>query len=107
MITAHEIGLNLRDLRNASGKSQALLAAVLGLDQSAISRMEDGNQRITITDLTRLARFFKTTPGRLVSRLIQKRKGVRKREQKNQKGKGQDKEVAGQKSKEAGPLTAL
>jgi len=44
MITAHEIGIELRSIRRKAGYSQEQLGAYLGLEQATISRIETGRQ---------------------------------------------------------------
>ena len=41
----------LRDIRVESGMSQEALAAELGLDQAAVSRVESGHRRLSVSDL--------------------------------------------------------
>jgi transcriptional regulator with XRE-family HTH domain len=41
----------LRDIRTDSGMSQEALAAELGLDQAAVSRVESGQRRLSVSDL--------------------------------------------------------
>jgi len=41
----------LRDIRVESGISQEALAAELGLDQAAVSRVESGQRRLSVRDL--------------------------------------------------------
>lgn len=41
----------LRDIRIESGMSQEALAAELGLDQAAVSRVESGQRRLSVRDL--------------------------------------------------------
>jgi transcriptional regulator with XRE-family HTH domain len=47
----HALAALLRDIRTESGMSQEALAAELGLDQAAVSRVESGHRRLSVSDL--------------------------------------------------------
>jgi transcriptional regulator with XRE-family HTH domain len=56
-----DIGRRIAALREGQGWSQRSLAKVLGLDQSALSRIEAGHRRVTASELQRLARVLHVT----------------------------------------------
>lgn len=60
------IGRQVRLLREGSGASQAQLGEVLGLDQTAVSKIESGKRAITARELLLVAQFFGVTTSRLV-----------------------------------------
>jgi transcriptional regulator with XRE-family HTH domain len=47
--------MNIREVRTRKGFTQQRLAELTGLDQAAISRMENGKQRMTLKDLLAIA----------------------------------------------------
>jgi hypothetical protein len=47
----HALAAVLRDIRIESGMSQGALAAELGLDQAAVSRVESGHRRLSVSEL--------------------------------------------------------
>jgi len=53
---AYELGRAVQDLREQHGWSQAQLAEVAGMTQSAVARFEAGGTVPTLTTLERLAR---------------------------------------------------
>lgn len=74
MLSAHieggtmekEIGRRVRLLRNESGVSQAQLGEVLGLDQTAVSKIESGKRAMTARELMLVAQFCGVTTSRLI-----------------------------------------
>lgn len=50
--------LHIQQYRKQRRITQDELAKVLDLDQSAISRIESGDRKLTIDELAKLARFF-------------------------------------------------
>ena len=67
MFTRALAGL-LRDIRIASGMSQEALAAELGLDQAAVSRVESGHRRLTVSDLLVWAEALGREPAELAQK---------------------------------------
>ncbi len=63
---AAEVGARLRICRNASGVTQAQVAEVLGLDASAVSRIEAGGRQLTAFELGLLAASFNWDPRELL-----------------------------------------
>lgn len=57
---------NLRTLRKRNKLSQTKAAKILGLDQSALSRVESGKQEISIDVLCRMRKLFKETADNLL-----------------------------------------
>lgn len=73
------IAVRLRELREARGLTQVDLAELTGIDQAAISRIE--NQQTTAMDFSVLERFcvaLSCEPGELLER-VKKRRRVRRR----------------------------
>jgi transcriptional regulator with XRE-family HTH domain len=58
----------LRDIRIESGMSQEALAAELGLDQAAVSRVESGQRRLTVSELLIWAEALGREPRELATR---------------------------------------
>lgn len=56
--TAEHVGALLRDARGQKGWTQGQLAAELGTSQSAIARMEQGNQNLSLKMIQRLEAIF-------------------------------------------------
>ncbi len=54
--------MNLRQARQSRGLTQEQLARKIGIDQAAISRMENGKQRITLELLGRMAQALGMDP---------------------------------------------
>ncbi len=54
--------MNLRQARQSRGLTQEQLARKIGVDQAAISRMENGKQRITLELLGRMAEALGMDP---------------------------------------------
>lgn len=56
--TAENVGLLLRDARGEKGWTQGQLAAELGTSQSAVARMEQGKQNLSLKMIERLEAIF-------------------------------------------------
>jgi transcriptional regulator with XRE-family HTH domain len=56
------VDMNIRQARQAKGFTQQQLAQRTGIDQAAISRMENGKQRITVDDLRIMAEALGIDP---------------------------------------------
>ncbi len=54
-----EVGLNIAKLREKTGLTQGQLAKKLGTTQSVISRIENGNQNVSLALLTKIAHVLK------------------------------------------------
>ena len=54
------IGALVRDARQQSGLTQAQLATTLGTSQSAINRIEKGQQNLTLEMISRIGRALDT-----------------------------------------------
>lgn len=61
-----EIGDRVRLLREENGTSQAQLGEALGLDQTAVSKIESGKRAMTARELMLVAQFFGVTTSRLI-----------------------------------------
>jgi transcriptional regulator with XRE-family HTH domain len=66
--TPAEVGAVAAELRRQAGLDQAAVAAHLGVDQSAVSRMERGERRLSAWELATLAELLEVEPGLLMSR---------------------------------------
>ena len=62
-----EIGKQLRNIRQSSGKTQAEVAGHLNLSRSTVVQMEGGNRRVTAEDVERLATLYQCSPSALLS----------------------------------------
>ncbi|MFZ0789018.1 MAG: helix-turn-helix transcriptional regulator [Chromatiaceae bacterium] len=62
MSSASAIAYNVKALRVSSGMSQTRLAALTGLSQTWISRLEAGDENPTLETLERLANAFGVAP---------------------------------------------
>lgn len=58
MITQKELGVNIRNFRDAQGLKQEELAKVLGVTREQISNIERGEREISVTNLNKLAEMF-------------------------------------------------
>ncbi|MBE0448525.1 MAG: helix-turn-helix transcriptional regulator [Actinobacteria bacterium] len=56
MLTERILGRNIERARQYSGLSQSELANLIGLDRSAISRIESGERRVDSIELVNIAR---------------------------------------------------
>ncbi|MCZ2525651.1 helix-turn-helix domain-containing protein [Streptomyces sp. HB2AG] len=63
-----EIGERIAEVREAAGLSQGGLAARMGLDRTALVRMEAGDRRVTALELFRLAEILGVPPAHFMSR---------------------------------------
>lgn len=57
-LTHEQLGQRIADLRSQRGVSQRRLAEVLGLDPSALSRIESGERGLAVSELVALAEFL-------------------------------------------------
>ena len=53
--------LKIREYRKASGYKQSDLAKLLSVTQSAYSRKENGKRGFTVSEITKLKKFFKVS----------------------------------------------
>ena len=58
--------MNIKDARRLAGLSQAELGNRVGLDQSGISRIENGSRPVTVGMLKALAKALGVAPGDLL-----------------------------------------
>jgi transcriptional regulator with XRE-family HTH domain len=63
-----EVGERVREARTASGLSQTALAAKLGLDRTAVVRIEAGQRQVSAVELFRLADLLSVPPAYFLSR---------------------------------------
>lgn len=61
-----DFGERIRQLREQAGLSQAALGSRLDIDQSGISRLEDGARTITARELVALGDVFRVSLAQLV-----------------------------------------
>lgn len=66
--TAGQVGGRIREARVAEGLTQGLLADLLGLDRSALVRIEAGDRRVTALELLRLAEVLRVPLAHFVYR---------------------------------------
>lgn len=64
----HEVGERVREAREAAGLSQGQLAEALGLDRTAVVRVESGQRQINAMELFRLSDRLAVPPAYFVSR---------------------------------------
>jgi len=64
-----KLGKSLKKLRKREKWTQAELGEILGLHQSAVSRLELGLQALNLTHLSAIARFLKCHPMEVMERL--------------------------------------
>jgi len=57
-LTQEQVGQRIADLRAGRGVSQRRLAEVLGLDPSALSRIESGDRGLAVSELVTAAEFL-------------------------------------------------
>ena len=62
MIDAKQIGSQLRKVRELCGLSQEAVAHELKLPRTALTNIENGNRRVSILELTKLAEIYKCSP---------------------------------------------
>lgn len=63
------IGLTLRKFRKALNASQETVGVILGLNQSNVSRIESGRQRLTVSDLMFFCQSVSIPPQKFVEAL--------------------------------------
>lgn len=66
--TPAEVGAVVAELRGQAGLDQAAVAAHLGIDQPAVSRIERGERRLSAWELTMLAELLRVEPGLIMTR---------------------------------------
>jgi transcriptional regulator with XRE-family HTH domain len=66
--TPSEVGSVVAELRRQAGLDQAAVAAPLGVDQSAVSRVERGERRLSAWELAAIAELLEVEPGLLTGR---------------------------------------
>ena len=66
-------GLRVRKLREALDWSQDQLAEHADLHRTYISGLERGERNVSVLNILRLARALKTTPGKLLDNIANKR----------------------------------
>ena len=62
MIDAKQLGSRLRKIRELSGFSQEAVAHELQLPRTALTNIENGNRKVSILELTKLAGIYKCSP---------------------------------------------
>ena len=62
MIDAKQLGSQLRKTRELCGLSQEAVANELKLPRTALTNIENGNRRVSIFELTKLAEIYKCSP---------------------------------------------
>ena len=62
MIDAKQLGSRLRKIRELCGLSQEAVAREIGLPRTALTNIENGNRRVSIFELTKLAEIYKCSP---------------------------------------------
>ncbi len=66
--TPAEVGAVVADLRRRAGLDQSQIAARLGIDQPAVSRIERGERRLNAWELYALAECLGVEPGLILGR---------------------------------------
>ena len=61
-----EIGVRIAEARTERGATQAQLAATIGMDRTALAKIESGSRRVTAMELVMIAREL----GRRVERFV-------------------------------------
>ena len=64
-----EFGSRVRSLRKASGKSQELFAANIGVHRTYVGAIERGERNVSLRNLIRIAEGLAVDPSRLVQGL--------------------------------------
>lgn len=59
--------MNIRQARRQAGISQMQLARMIGVDQSAVSRIERGERSVTVERLVAISRVLGVEPAVLIS----------------------------------------
>lgn len=62
MIDAKQLGNRLRRIRELCGLSQEVVAHELELPRTALTNIENGNRKVSILELTKLAEIYKCSP---------------------------------------------
>jgi transcriptional regulator with XRE-family HTH domain len=58
LLTQQEVGARIAELRTERGMSQKVVAEAIGVDPSAMSRIESGDRGLAIDELVGLADYF-------------------------------------------------
>lgn len=66
--TKAEIGRHVAELREERGLSQRQLAEHLGIDKSAVSRVEAGERGLAVDELVAVAELFRKTADEILRR---------------------------------------
>jgi transcriptional regulator with XRE-family HTH domain len=66
--TPAEVGVAVATLRRRAGLDQSQVAAHLGIDQPAVSRIERGERRLSAWELYALAELLQVEPGLIMGR---------------------------------------
>ncbi len=62
----NQLGLRIKELREARGMNQAQLATALGIKPSRVSQWETNARGVTLKNIVALARFFNVTTDSLL-----------------------------------------
>lgn len=65
-LTFHDLPEKLRQIRLLCGFSQEAIATSLAMSQTALSRLEAGNAKLTIEFVDQIAQFYKLTIAELI-----------------------------------------
>jgi len=85
-----EVGRRVVELRNERGVSQRRLADAIGVDPSAMSRIESGQRGLSVNELVEIAKFFGVPTEALLRRALEPAPLFR-----NEGGEGQASEALG------------
>ena len=61
-----KLGNNLKKIRLAKGMSQGDICRATGMDRGYISRVENGDKNLTISNLEKIAKALKISPDELI-----------------------------------------
>lgn len=67
--TPVEVGAVVAELRRQAGLDQSHVAAHLGIDQPAVSRIESGERRLNAWELYALAELLRVEPGLILGKV--------------------------------------
>ena len=71
MVNKKVLGENLRKLREGSGYNQESIAKFLGLDQTMISKIENGERSISVEMLDKLSSLFGVSTHDIVNNTVE------------------------------------